>query len=65
MGDTDDEVQSVLIDVSGLSLQQIRSLDGKVLGEALQRIHAEAANPREAVAGFSNVMPPVDSGDRA
>ncbi|HEX2315845.1 MAG TPA: FxSxx-COOH cyclophane-containing RiPP peptide [Thermomonospora sp.] len=56
MRDADGEFESVLIDVSGLSLPELLSLDGTVLGEALHRIRAEAADPREVVAGFQSGM---------
>ncbi|REE95488.1 FxSxx-COOH cyclophane-containing RiPP peptide [Thermomonospora umbrina] len=56
MADADGEFESVLIDVSGLSLPELFSLDGTVLGEALNRVRVEAAAPREVVAGFQSGM---------
>jgi FXSXX-COOH protein len=65
VGDADGEIESVLIDIGGLSLREIRELSGTVLGEALARARSEAANPREAVAGFDSNMPPSRPVDAA
>ncbi|SEG16370.1 FXSXX-COOH protein [Thermomonospora echinospora] len=65
MDDADGEIESMLIDLGGLSLREIRALDGTVLGEALARVRSEAADPREVVAGFDSNMPPAAAEDVA
>ncbi|WP_119727836.1 FxSxx-COOH cyclophane-containing RiPP peptide [Thermomonospora amylolytica] len=56
MGDADGAVESELIRLSELSLSEIRSLDGTVLGEALRRIRAESEGGYEAVARFDSAL---------
>jgi FXSXX-COOH protein len=53
LADPADEIESELVDLTELSLEQVRSLDGSVLGNALRRVVAEVDNPERAFAGFS------------
>jgi FXSXX-COOH protein len=54
MDDTADEIESELIDLTGLTLEQVRSLGESALGNALRRVIFEAENPQEAIASFSS-----------
>ncbi|MGH3693653.1 MAG: FxSxx-COOH cyclophane-containing RiPP peptide [Pseudonocardiaceae bacterium] len=45
-----------LVDLSGLSLADLRELDDSVLAHALRRILADAERPEEAVAAFESYI---------
>ena len=49
----------MLVDVSGLSLAELQSLDGEedsVLARSLRRLLEEADSPAEVVAGFQSFI---------
>ncbi|MFC4053447.1 FxSxx-COOH cyclophane-containing RiPP peptide [Actinomadura syzygii] len=60
MACADDPIKTETLDVSGLSLGQLRAYEGTALGEAVRRVLAESAAQGEAVAGFDSNMPPVE-----
>jgi FXSXX-COOH protein len=57
MQNTAPDLESVLADVTTLSLTELKSLGGRdnsVLGRSLRRLLEEADNPAEVVAGFQS-----------
>lgn len=47
---------SLLPDLSDVSLDDLLGIDNPVLLEALRRVQAEADNPQEIVAGFNSAI---------
>jgi FXSXX-COOH protein len=54
MAGSDDEIESELVDLNDVTLEQVRSLDESALGSALHRVLLESENPEETYAGFNN-----------
>ncbi|HEX5203274.1 FxSxx-COOH cyclophane-containing RiPP peptide [Paractinoplanes rhizophilus] len=51
------EWQSPMVDVSGLSLEELAALDGDTaLAHCLRRLHAELDDPGEPTAGFNSAL---------
>ena len=51
------EWQSPMVDVSGMSLEELASLDGDTaLAHCLRRLHAELDDPAEPTAGFNSAL---------
>jgi FXSXX-COOH protein len=53
MAESDGEIESELVNVTDLTLEQVRSLGESALGSALRRVRIEAENSAEPLAGFS------------
>jgi FXSXX-COOH protein len=51
-----DDLPSALIDLTDISLVDLRALDRTVLGGALRRILDSADNPEDAQAGFQSAL---------
>jgi FXSXX-COOH protein len=50
----DGDIVSEVIDVSELTLEDLRSLGGSALGDALRRVIAETGDSSEPVSGFNS-----------
>ncbi|MBA9004374.1 FxSxx-COOH cyclophane-containing RiPP peptide [Thermomonospora cellulosilytica] len=59
MDDANGGIESVLINIGGLSLREVAELEETALGEALARRLDEAAASGPKVARFDSVMSPV------
>jgi FXSXX-COOH protein len=57
MGESDGEIESELVDLTDLTLEQVRSLGESALGGALHRVRTEHENPAEPFAGFQSSVP--------
>ena len=55
-GASQDSWQSVMIDVSGLSLTELADEDETVLARSLRRIATDLAQPGEPIAGFNSAF---------
>ena len=57
-GEPDELIETDLVDATGLSLQDLDSLDSPQLRHALQRLLRQRREPAQVVvAGHSNAMP--------
>ena len=56
MMDATEDVATDLVDLSQMSLNELRSLDQPILSDALRRVVEEAKNSVEAIAGFQAVI---------
>lgn len=54
--DATEDVATDLVDLSQMSLNELRSLDQPILSDALRRVVEEAKNSVEAIAGFQAVI---------
>jgi FXSXX-COOH protein len=45
-----------LVDLSGISLAQLRFVDGSPIADAVARMVQEVQDPGEAIAGFQNAL---------
>lgn len=52
MADATEDVATDLVDLSQVSLTELRSLDQPILSDALRRLAEEAKNSVDAIAGF-------------
>jgi FXSXX-COOH protein len=48
------DVETTVIDLSGLDLADLANLDGDVFGESLRRLLTGAARPDQTLAGFQS-----------
>jgi FXSXX-COOH protein len=51
-----DETQFDLVDLNGLSLADLRGLDGSALAHSLHRILDDIDRPQDAVAGWNSAI---------
>jgi FXSXX-COOH protein len=49
-------MEAGLVDLGGLSLSDLKELDGSVLAHALRRVLADADGPGDAVAAFESYI---------
>lgn len=56
MDDRPDEIVSELIDLTGVDLDELRTVDKAVLAASLERIIDEVEHPEGAVAGFQSSL---------
>jgi FXSXX-COOH protein len=56
VGNVIPEEASTLVDLTQISLIQLRSLDDSVLGTAIRRLLEEVENPSEVIARFQSCV---------
>lgn len=52
----DQDVEPGLVDLSSVSLAELRCLDGSPLAKSISRLIEEAIDPSEATAGFNSAV---------
>ncbi len=55
-GDAEPTWQSVMVDVSGMSLTELDQQDDSVLAHCLRRLADDLARPGEPIAGFNSAF---------
>ena len=50
------DFEAELVDLTDISLLDLKSLDDSALSRSIRRLIAEAKNPKEAVAGFNSAI---------
>lgn len=55
-GDAESDLQSIMIDVSGMSLTELAGEGDGVLAQSLRRLADDLARPGEPIAGFNSAF---------
>jgi FXSXX-COOH protein len=55
-GDAESDLQSIMIDVSGMSLTELAFEGDGVLAQSLRRLADDLARPDEPIAGFNSAF---------